>query len=119
MEIAGKIIRVLALQQGEGKNGPWKKQDYVLETTDKIPRKVCFSLWGDKVDQFKLAEGIEAEVMFDLESREYNGRWYTDVKAWKVTRKQSGGGTVVTDEPGPGFSSGMPPEDAPQDDLPF
>lgn len=119
MEITGKIIRVLALQRGEGKNGPWKKQDYVIETTDKIPRKVCFSIWGDKVDQFRLTEGVEAEISFDLESREYNGRWYTDVKAWKVTRKQTTGIIPDNDSPVPDYGSGMPPEDAPPDDLPF
>jgi len=119
MEIAGKIVKVLALQQGEGKNGPWKKQDYILETTDRIPRKVCFSLWGEKVDQFKLVDGLDVEVMFDLESREFNGRWYTDVKAWKVTRKQSTGGPGTLDGPVPDSGSGMPPEDGPQDDLPF
>jgi len=85
MEIKGKIINILPLQKGEGKNGPWKKQEYIMEATGKIVRKVCFSLWGEKVDQFSLSEGDEAEVMFDLESREYNGRWYTEVKAWKVT----------------------------------
>ncbi|MCK9421053.1 MAG: DUF3127 domain-containing protein [Bacteroidales bacterium] len=119
MEITGKIIRVLALQQGEGKNGPWKKQEYVIETSDKIPRKVCFSLWGDKVDQFRLTEGAEAGISFDLESREYNGRWYTDVKAWKVTKKQPAGNAADSESQIQDYSSGMPPEDAPPDDLPF
>jgi len=99
MEIKGKIVNVLPLQQGEGKNGPWKKQEYIIETTDKFPRKVCFSLWGDKVDQFVLNEGDEAEVMFDLESREYNGRWYTDVKAWKVVK--STGENIPQSDAGP------------------
>ncbi len=85
MEIKGKIIKVLPLQQGEGKNGSWKKQDYIIETNEKIAKKVCFSLWGEKVDQFVLTDGDEVELMVDLESREYNGRWYTEVKAWKVT----------------------------------
>jgi hypothetical protein len=102
MEITGNIIQLLSLQTGTGKNGTWRKQEYILETSDKIPRKVCFSLWGDKIDQFPLAEGDEAEIMFDLESREYNGRWYTEVKAWKCVRK---GGTeqskpVLPDPPG-------------------
>ena len=87
MELTGKIISALPLQTGEGKNGPWKKQEYIIETFDKIPRKVCFSLWGEKIDQFHLNEGDEAEVMFDLESREFNGRWYTDVKAWKCVKR--------------------------------
>ena len=95
MELTGKIINILPLQTGEGKNGTWKKQEYIIETFDKIPRKVCFSLWGEKIDQFQLNEGDEAEVMFDLESREYNGRWYTDVKAWKCVKR------VKTGNPAP------------------
>ena len=74
----------------------WKKQEYVIETFDKIPRKVCFSLWGEKIDQFELNEGDEAEVMFDLESREYNGRWYTDVKAWKCVKRTKNNDTGET-----------------------
>jgi hypothetical protein len=119
MEINGKIIRVLALQQGQGKNGPWKKQEYVIETTDKIPRKVCFSLWGDKIDQFNLAEGMDIDLSFDLESREYNGRWYTEVKAWKVVKKQLVTGPSGDNYSAPEFNGGMPPEDAVPDDLPF
>lgn len=87
MELTGKIINLLPLQTGEGKNGPWKKQEYIIETFGKIPRKVCFSLWGEKIDQFQINEGDETEVMFDLESREFNGRWYTDVKAWKCVKR--------------------------------
>ena len=113
MEITGRIIKVLPLQSGTGKNGIWRKQEYVVEIPGQISRKVCFSLWGDKIDQFKLSEGNEAEIMFDLESREYNGRWYTEVKAWKVTRKG-----IETSIP----SQGPPPEDfemAADDGMPF
>ena len=88
MELTGKIIKVLPMQTGTGKNGTWKKQEYVLETTGQISRKVCFNIWGDKIDQYKLTEGTEVKVSFDLESREYNGKWYTDVKAWKIDRLQ-------------------------------
>jgi hypothetical protein len=102
MELSGKIIKVLPLQSGTGKNGVWKKQEYIIESNGQIPRKVCFSLWGDKIDQFKLQEGLDAEVMFDIESREFNGRWYTEVKAWKVTRKSADN---------PYSAQGPPPED--------
>ena len=114
MELAGKIISILPLQKGEGKNGPWKRQEYIIETTDKIPRKVCFSLWGEKIDQFQINEGDETEVMFDLESREYNGRWYTDVKAWKCVKrgKTVEGGEIppeILDEDGDASSNdGLP-----------
>lgn len=116
MELTGRIIALLPLQTGTGKNGPWKKQEYIVETGEKIARKVCFSLWGDKIDQFGPGQGDEVEVMFDLESREYNGRWYTEVKAWKVVKK--GGAKMVADEEPPadiaedGTRAGM-------DEVPF
>ena len=86
MELSGKIVKVLPLQTGQGKNGIWKKQDYVLEYGDTYPKLVCFNLWGDKVDQFALGEGEAVTISFDVESREYNGKYYTDVKAWKVEK---------------------------------
>lgn len=89
MEIQGKIVQVLALQSGIGKASgkEWKKQEYILETLDsQYPRKICFNLWGDNVDKFALQVGEEVTVQIDLESREFNGRWYTDVRAWRVDR---------------------------------
>ena len=114
MEISGKVINILPLQSGSGKNGTWKKQDFVIETMAQIPRKVCFSLWGDKIDQYSLKEGDEAEVSFDLESREYNGRWYTEAKAWKVVKKGPAQSAPPEEEPLPGYYE-MPAEDG----LPF
>lgn len=93
MEITGRIIQLLPLQTGQGKNGVWKKQDFVIETDGQYPKKVCISAWGDKVSENVLVEGKEVTVSFDIESREFNGRWYTDVKAWKV--EEGGGGAPV------------------------
>lgn len=86
MEITGKIIAVLPLQTGEGKNGPWRSQDYVLETQDQYPKKVCFNLFGNKIDQFPVAVDDQVTVSFDIESREWNGRWFTSIRAWKVEK---------------------------------
>ncbi|MGL4992726.1 MAG: DUF3127 domain-containing protein [Bacteroidales bacterium] len=86
MEIRGRIINLLPLQSGQGKNGEWRKQDYILETLDQYPKKICFNLWGDKINQYPVAIGDEVIVHFDVESREFNGRWYTDVKGWKIDR---------------------------------
>lgn len=90
MEIRGKLIHVLALQTGEGKNGTWKKQDFVIETDGQYPKKVCLSLWGDKYNESLLSIGNELVVSFDAESREYNGRWFTDLKAWKLDLAEGG-----------------------------
>ena len=86
MEIRGKIIKQLPLRSGEGRNGTWKIQEYVLEYGDRYPKILCFSLRGEKVDQYPLNIDEEVTVSFDVESREYNGKYYTDVKAWKIDR---------------------------------
>ena len=89
MEITGKIIECLPLKSGQSANGEWRKQEYVLETDGQYSKKVCFMVWGEKVEQFAIHKGETVEVSIDLESREYNGRWYTDVTAWKVSRDTS------------------------------
>jgi hypothetical protein len=86
LEIKGKIIELLPEKSGQSANGDWRKQEYVLETESQYPKKICFMAWGEKIDQFSIKTGEIIEVSVDLESREYNGRWYTDVKAWKVSR---------------------------------
>jgi hypothetical protein len=86
MDITGKIMQLLPLQSGQGKNGVWRKQEYIIELGGQYPKNVCFNIWGDKIDSFQLKVGDEVKVEFDLESREFNGRWYTDVKAWNVSR---------------------------------
>ena len=84
LEISGKIIELLPEKSGQSANGEWRKREYVLETEAQYPKKICFMAWGDKIDQFEIKQGERVTVSVDLESREYNGRWYTDVKAWKV-----------------------------------
>lgn len=88
MELIGKIVQVLPLQSGTSKAGnPWQKQEYILETLGtQYPRKVCFNLFGDNVNKFPLQVGQEVTVSIDVESREFNGRWYTDVRAWNVVQ---------------------------------
>ena len=94
MEISGKIIELLAMKSGQSANGEWRKQEYILETDGQYPKKICFMAWGDKIDQFDIKQGDIVEVSVDLESREYNGRWYTDVKAWKVTKDGKAAGNA-------------------------
>ncbi len=84
MQLSAKLIQILPLQSGMGRNGEWKKQDIIVETQDQYPKKICVSIWGDKADGVQFREGELYTIDFDVESREYNGRWYTDVKAWKV-----------------------------------
>ena len=85
MNITGKIIDLMPLQTGMSKNGQWRKQDIVIETEGQYPKKVCVSIWGDKINESHLVIGNILDISFELESREFNGKWYTDVKAWKIS----------------------------------
>lgn len=88
LEITGKLIQKLPEVGGTSKSGnAWKKQEFVIETNDQYPKKICANLWGDNADvlaNFQI--GDEVKMSFNLESREFNGRWYTDVRAWKLER---------------------------------
>ena len=86
MEVVGKIIQVLPAQEGVGRTGnPWKVQPYVLETFDQYPRKVHFEVFGEeRIKQNPCDIDQVVTVSFDIESREFNGRWYTSIRAWKI-----------------------------------
>ena len=88
MELSGKIIAVLPAREGVSRTGnPWKTQEYVLETMEQYPRKMMFNVFGaDRIAQFNIQAGEVLTVSFDIDSREYNGRWYNDIRAWKVDR---------------------------------
>ena len=92
MEIKGTIIAALPEVSGVSKAGnAWKKKEYVLENTDgQFPRKIAFTCFGDNADKINLQIGQVATIYFDIESREYNGRWYTDIRAWRAGVEQPG-----------------------------
>ena len=92
MDITGKLIATCPQQGGTSKAGKeWKSQTFVLETQEQYPRKVAFELFGSKLDEFGALckEGANLTVSFDIESREFNGRWYTSIRAWKVANSAS------------------------------
>jgi hypothetical protein len=85
MEIQGKLIKVLAPITGEGRNGAWSKQEFVIETAEQYPKKICIAAWSEKISQlqrFQLGDDIRVSV--NAESREYNERWFTELRAWKI-----------------------------------
>ncbi len=84
MIITATLVQILPLQTGMSKNGQWRKQDVIVETDGLSPKKVCVSIWGDKIDNAQLHIGNTLTISYELESREYNGKWYTDVKAFKI-----------------------------------
>ena len=87
MELQGKVIAVLPERSGVSARGEWKSQDYVIETHDQYPKKCCFRVFGEeKINQFNIQLGEEMTVSFDIDSHEYQGRWFNDVRAWAVNR---------------------------------
>jgi len=89
-----------------------------LETPGQYPKKVCLHLWGEKVDEHKLSPGDKITASVNVESREYNGRWYTDVRAWKI-QKDSAGSNSKGDVTPPPAEDRFVPDSAGSDDLPF
>jgi len=128
MEILGKLIKKLDPVTGEGKNGPWKKRNFVIETQSDYPKKVCFTTWGDRVDFNGFTESDMVKVFFDVESREFNNNWYNDLKCWKVEVMSAGGtNSPAAGAAAPTGSAPLPSiedepfelGDDPGDDLPF
>jgi len=123
LQVQGKLIQKLPTESGEGRNGRWEKKQFVIETDDQYPKKICMVVWGDKVSMLeKVAEGDVLTVSINLESREFNSKWCTDVKAWRI-EKGADQGSSPTPTPNTA-SSAMPTEPPadlglPDDDLPF
>lgn len=121
MDIKGRLVQILPLQSGTSKAGNgWSKQEFIIESDEQFPKKVCFTLFGDKVSLLEgLAVGAQVEVAFNLESREFNGKWYSNINAWKlipVQTKAAGSPEFAPDD------VPLPPEPyegEPYNDLPF
>lgn len=136
MNIRGKVVQILPLQQGTSKAGnPWQKQEFVLDQGGQYPRKVCISLFGDNVAKIPQV-GQDVMVSVDIDSREFNGRWYTEIKAWNIVQtgaQQAAPApqpTYQPPQPQPDYQKAYPQQQAvapapatPQagvaDDLPF
>ena len=127
MEISGRVFKIGGVTTGAGQNGPWSKLEFVIETEEKFPKKVCFSAWNERVEEVqKIKVGDSVKVSFDVSSREYNEKWYTDLRAWKV---EAGGGASVPSQSPPTYTSNAAPASSPapapavssddNDDLPF
>lgn len=117
MEIKGKIVGVMEEISGNGKNGPWRKKDYILETESQYPKKVCLTVWGDKIDQFGMQEGDQVTAGIEIESREFNNKWYTDVRVWKVDKGTAGAQTSPPQSGQPDVNTFH--DESGEDTLPF
>jgi len=86
VEVTGKITRVFEVITGNGRKGTWSKQEFILEQPGQYPKPLCLQLWGeDLITKYDLTVGLTVTAHINLESREHMGRWYTDVRCWKLT----------------------------------
>lgn len=121
LQVKGIVEKILNAESGVSRAGKdWKKQEFVIETHEQFPKKVCFTLFNDKVsliDQVKV--GDEVEVYFNMESREYNGKWFHNINAWKIDPVTEN--KQVQDAPPEYRLEDIPPEQADEGegDLPF
>lgn len=114
LKVTGRVVEVLQEQSGESKNGTWRKREFVIETQDNYPKKICMVQWGDEIDNAAVAVGEQVTASIDIASREYNGRWYTDIKAWRIEKDGSAKPSTIDSED---LSMPGPLDD--DDDLPF
>lgn len=136
LEITGSLIKKLPSQSGTSARGEWQKQEFVIKTLDNFPKDVCLNVWGsDKVAELATyPEGELLKISFNVESREYNQKWYTDLRAWRIEKATNEGDATNPQAPAqsstPPTTQGLPaqtaqqqlgdlPEDAGEDDLPF
>ena len=122
LELEGTIRQKMGVQSGTSARGAWAKQEFVVDFPDgNYTSQACFTAWGqDKVQELdKYQVGDRVKVSFNLRAREYNGRWYNDVRLWKIAPagQNAAQQPPVQQAPAPTLDD-MPGEDA-QDDLPF
>ena len=117
--INGRIVKFLPKQEGDSQRGHWVKAGLVIEYGDEYPKKAAFSLFGeDRLQICKgLKEGTLVQVSYNPESREYQGRWYTELNCIRLQAVGAGQPCTGT---GPSPAPAPAPAAAPaDDDLPF
>ena len=127
MELTGKIIAVMEPRGGvSARTGnTWKTQEYVLEVPGQYPKRCLFNVFGeDRINQFNIQNGDELTIQFDIDAREYNGRWFNDIRAYNVIRgQQPVPGAQPVAAPSEATSPFPPAQEAASegasDDLPF
>ena len=87
MEFEGIVYKILPPTSGTSARGEWKRQDVVFELPQEFSRKICVTFFNKDSEVAQLHQGQTYSVSVNVESREFNGRWYTDVKAWRVQPK--------------------------------
>lgn len=113
MEFEGIVYKILPVTRGTSSRGEWQRQDVVFEVPSEFSRKICVTFFNKESDVAKLREGAAYTVSVNVESREYNGRWFTEARAWRITRK-----AAQQPQPQAPVADGLPPMDAFASDEP-
>lgn len=134
LEIEGTLMRKMDVQSGRSARGDWAKQEFLVEFQEgKFPSTAVFTAWGqDKVSELdRFSMGDQVKVTFNVSSREFNGRWYTDLRMWRIA--PAGAAPAAPSAPAAPMASSVPagfqaapaptladmPADSSEDDLPF
>ena len=88
MEFEGVVYKIMPATKGTSARGDWQRQEVIFELPQEFSRKICVIFFNKESDVARLREGMTCTVSVNIESREYNGKWYTDVRAWRVQPKQ-------------------------------
>ena len=130
MEITGKVVRLGGLTEGTSARGPWRKQDLIIETDEQYPKTVCLTCWTNQIDEIQaMTPGQLIKAQIDISSREFNGKWYTDVRVWRFDPVTTAAPTQPAQQATPAVHQTPPPAGGPEeffgtdsnngDDLPF
>lgn len=122
MEFEGTVYKIMPVTKGTSARGEWQRQDVVFEMNEgSFARKICVTFFNKPEDVARLQEGAAYNVSVNIESREYNGRWYTDIRAWRLQPKQetAGTGAPMPDMPPIAEEPSYASSPAQVDDLPF
>lgn len=123
MEFEGVVYKILPATKGTSARGEWQRQEVIFELPQEFSRKICVIFFNKESDVARLREGMTCTVSVNIESREYNGKWYTDVRAWRVQPKEeTAAAPAMPDMPPfteePAYAAPAAPM-AEVDDLPF
>lgn len=128
MDFEGVVYKIMPPTSGTSARGDWKRQEVIFELPQEFSRKICVTFFNKDNDVQQLREGMTCIVSVNIESREYNGRWYTDVRAWRVQPKQAEAAAPAQDYAAPATPFAPPTEEPASaykanaedvDDLPF
>ena len=110
MEITGKVVRLGGLTEGTSAKGPWRKQDLIIETDEQYPKTVCLTCWTNQIDEIQnMVPGQLIKAQIDISSREFNGKWYTDVRVWRFDPITTAAPTAPVAQPVPQAMHQTPP----------